>query len=150
MLAKFVATCHENDISVSFSEQFCGDRLALIWYGKDIITLECGNRVGKISAIGDVIFNVKSEQDNSIVAYYRNTDNTGMDTDSDVLDFISNDEELASGEAVGLVNFLCNNWLEFDVYEGGKHIVHIVDENVESLSEVFGDLAYFVQVLKNA
>ena len=148
MLAKFIAACQENGITVSFTEQFCGDRLSLIWYGKNIITLECGNRVGKISAIGDVIFNVRSEQDNTVIAYYRNTDNTGMCENEDVLHFVSTDEELESNAAVGLVDFLCNNWLEFDVYEGNKLIAHFVDENAESLSDVFEDFAFFVESLK--
>lgn len=142
MLAKFITACHENGIDVSFAENFCGDRLSLIWYGKNIITLKCGDRIGNVSAVGDVIFTVRSEQNNEIIAYYRNTDNTGMQEGDAVLSFVSNDEELNADIAVGLVDFLCNNWLEFDVYEGNKLVAHFVDENAESLSEVFEDFAF--------
>lgn len=148
MINKTKEICKENEVEISISELIVPERFELFWYGGPIITLKYKNRELVISAIGDVCFDIMNKNGISCQCHYRNTNNTGVAPNSDVFDVITNDDEFESYIAVGLVNWINNNWIEYSIFENDKVIFHESDPDISNLNEVFTDILYYIQKLK--
>lgn len=148
MLEKAKKVCEDAGVTLTLCTDIHPDRMETLWYGGVVATIEYNGKVGKISAIGDVCFNIRDD-DKSYSCMYRNTTNTGVSSGSWLFDHIASDKEFETYLAVGLLEWLNNNWISFSIFDGDTCIYHDEEEDSTNLKEVFGDMTYYVEKLKN-
>lgn len=149
MIENAKKTCAELGVKMTLSVDINPARLETLWYGGTIVTLEYNGKIGKIAAVGDVCFNIRNENNTGYTCMYRNTSNTGVSEGSWLFDHIASDEEFENNIAVGLLEWLNNNWIDFSIYDGSTCIYHEPYEDASNLREVFQDIEYYVKKIKD-
>lgn len=150
MFEKAKQICEDEGVEFSISPKITEERMELFWYGGPVICLEYKGKRCIISAIGDVRFDILDKNGN-YQRIYCNAWNTGVPSGDELFDIVKTDEEFESYVAVGLVNWINNNWIEFNIYdEDGKTVLyHETDDDASNLNDVISDIGYYIEKLKN-
>ena len=148
MFEKARKICKENDIELSLIKDIFSDKMSIIWYTGNMISLKYKNKECIIAAVGDVSFSVK-DKNNKILCLAENTTYSGVVEDDDVLAIIPSDEKLTEFNSSGLIEWHYNNWLEIFVYENENVIQHVTDSETTNFKEVFEDISYYIELLKS-
>lgn len=149
MFEKVKRICEKEGVKITISSKVVPERMELLWYGGDIVCLEYNGKQCFISAIGDVCFNIRNKNGCGYMCTYKNTNNSGVASNDELFNVISTDEEMEGYIAVGLADWINNNWIEFSICDGEKKLYHETDTDVSNLKDVFDDIGYYIEKLKS-
>lgn len=144
MLKDIEKKCSEKGISLKEIVKIRDGYNEIIWYGGSLIVLKKGDVEGVISIIGDVNFTVIDENGDDCYHYY-NKNNSGAFDDSELLEIIPNDDVLKELNLEGRLDWVNNNWVEFDVYRGKEKIFHVTDCDTTTINEILADIDYYIE-----
>lgn len=148
MFEKAKRICEKEGVKITISTRVTPEKMELFWYGGNIICLEYKGKECAIAAIGDVCFNIKNKRGNGYLCTYRNTNNTGVANNDTLLNEITCDDDFEGYMAVGLVDWINNNWIEFNIYDGDRKLYHETDTDSTTVKDVLDDIGYYIEKLK--
>ena len=137
--------CKEKGIEIFFSKDIEPDKLNFLWYNGKIISLKKDNVEITIHIIGDVSFSILDEDFEIIFNYNNRTDGPALEND-DLIEIIEDDEVLSEMIELDRIKWYYNNWSEIFISKDGKQVKHITDSDSTSLTDVFEDFQYYIDL----